>query len=201
MKRKIRVLIVDDSNFMRKMLTDMIISDPDCELIYAAKDGLEALKAIKQLKPDVVTMDIELPEIDGITCVAYIMREFPTPVIVITGFSQYMGEETILAMQYGAVDFIKKPNGCSDSQNMEEMGKELLSKIRLASKVDVRKLKLVVMPEEKKRGESLKMVKPEKTIGISPTNRVVALAGSSGGPGHLALSFRSFQQTFQPGYW
>jgi len=90
--KKIQVLVVDDSMFMRKLLTEMIGSDPECEVIRTASDGVEALKAVEELRPDVVTMDIELPEIDGLTCVAYIMEEFPTPVVVVTGFSEFLGE-------------------------------------------------------------------------------------------------------------
>ncbi len=92
MPKNIRVLIVDDSSFMRKILTEIIDSDPKCKVIKTATDGVDALKAVEELKPDVVTMDIELPEIDGLTCIAYIMEEFPTPIVVVTGFSEFMGE-------------------------------------------------------------------------------------------------------------
>ena len=118
--KKIRVLVVDDSAFMRKFLTDVIESDPDCKVMKTAGDGVEALKAVEELSPDVVTMDIELPEIDGITCVAYIMEEFPTPVIVVTGFSEFLGEETIKALEYGAVGLVRKPKG-PISQSMEKI--------------------------------------------------------------------------------
>ena len=72
-KKKIRILIVDDSAFMRKMLSEMIQSDPECKVIKTAKDGVEALRDVERLRPDVVTLDIDLPERDGITCVAYIL--------------------------------------------------------------------------------------------------------------------------------
>jgi two-component system chemotaxis response regulator CheB len=106
---KIRVLVVDDSTFMRKMLTEVIESDPVCKVIETARDGVQALKAVEELRPDVVTMDIELPKIDGLTCIAYIMEEFPTPIVAVTGFSRFLGEQTIKALEYGAVGFVRKP--------------------------------------------------------------------------------------------
>lgn len=176
MKKKIRVLIVDDSSFMRKMLTDMIESDPECEVIKTASDGLEALKYVEELKPDVVTLDIELPEIDGLTCVIYIMEEFPTPIVVVTGFSEFLGEETIKALEYGAIGLVRKPKG-SIFQNLGKIKQELMHQIKLASQVDVSKLKPVVIKDDRK-----KVRKPE----IKTTNKIVAIASSSGGPRALS---------------
>ncbi len=103
------VLVVDDSAFMRKMLVGTIASEPDLEVVGIARDGVEALNLVEKLKPDVVTLDIELPEIDGIACVAYIMEEFPTPIVIVTGFSEFLGEETIVGLEYGAVGLLRKP--------------------------------------------------------------------------------------------
>jgi two-component system chemotaxis response regulator CheB len=174
--KKIRVLVVDDSAFMRKMLTEVIESDPHCTVIKTASDGVEALKAVEELKPDVVTLDIELPEIDGLTCVAYIMEEFPTPVVVVTGFSRFMGEETIKALQYGAVGLVRKPRGPL-SQSMEKLKQELLLQIKLASRVNKEKLILVTVTEGKEGA-----VKPIPKA----TNKIVAIASSSGGPRALS---------------
>jgi two-component system chemotaxis response regulator CheB len=173
---KIRVLVVDDSAFMRKLLTEVIESDPKCIVIKTARDGVAALKAVEELKPDVVTLDIELPEIDGLTCVAYIMDEFPTPVIVVTGFSKFMGEETIKALQYGAVGLVRKPKGPL-SQSMEKLKQELLSQIKLASRVDKVKLTPVIVSEGKEGA-----VKPIPKA----TSKIVAIASSSGGPRALS---------------
>jgi two-component system chemotaxis response regulator CheB len=176
MKQKIRVLVVDDSAFMRKMLTEVIESDPKFIVIKAAKDGVEALKAVEELKPDVVTLDIELPEIDGLTCVGYIMEEFPTPIVVVTGFSKFMGEETIKALQYGAVGLVRKPKGPL-SQSMEKLKQELLIQIKLASRVDREKLTSVTVSEGKEGA-----VKPI----AKATSKIVVLASSSGGPRALS---------------
>jgi two-component system chemotaxis response regulator CheB len=176
MTKKIRVLVVDDSAFMRKMLTKVIESDPQSKVIKTAKDGLEALKAIEKLRPDVVTLDIELPEIDGLTCLGYIMEKFPTPVVMVTGFSEFLGEETIKALEYGAVGFVRKPKG-SVFRNMKEIEQDLISQIKLASRVDVTKLTPVTIEEAKE-----KVQKPA----AKTTNKIVTIAASTGGPRALS---------------
>ena len=176
MTKKIQVLVVDDSAFMRKMLTKMIESNPECEVIKTAKDGVEALKAIEKLRPDVVTLDIEMPEIDGLTCLGYIMEKFPTPVVMVTGFSEFLGEETIKALEYGAVGFVHKPNG-SVSRNIGEIEQELISQIKLASRVDMTKLTPVIIKEAKEKVQKA----ASKT-----TNKTITIAASTGGPRALS---------------
>ncbi|MEE8381570.1 MAG: chemotaxis-specific protein-glutamate methyltransferase CheB, partial [Thermodesulfobacteriota bacterium] len=176
MADKIRILVVDDSAFMRKLLVEMIESDPEYKVIKTARDGLEALKAVEEFRPDVVTMDVELPEIDGLTCVVYIMKEFPTPVVMVTGFSMFLGEETIQALEYGAVGLVRKPKG-PISQSIGKIKQELISQIKLASQVDARKLTPVTIKETKEKVEKLT---------LKTTNKIVAMASSSGGPRALS---------------
>ncbi len=176
MTKKTRVLVVDDSAFMRKLLTKLIESDPHLQVIRTAGDGAEALKAIEKYRPDVVTLDIELPEIDGLTCLVYIMEQLPTPVVMVTGFSEFLGEETIKALEYGAVGFIRKPKG-PISQNVRQIQQELISQIKLASQVDLKKL----APVNVKRAKT----KVQKPV-VKTTNKIVAIASSSGGPRALS---------------
>ncbi|MCK5097558.1 MAG: chemotaxis-specific protein-glutamate methyltransferase CheB [Desulfobacteraceae bacterium] len=176
MSKKIKVLVVDDSAFMRTLLTDIIDAAPDCKVIKTARNGIEALKAASELKPDVITMDIELPEIDGIACVVYIMEEFPLPVIMVTGFSRFLGEQTIKALEYGAIGLVRKPKG-PISQNMEHFSNELWAQIRLASLVNVKNLQSVSIPEDKNQ---TKKPNPETT------QKIIAIASSSGGPRALS---------------
>ncbi len=175
--KPIRVLVVDDSAFMRMLLTDLIGSDPECTVIGSARDGVEALKAVEGLRPDVVTLDVELPEIDGVTCVAYIMEEFPTPIVMVTGFSEFMGEETIRALEYGAVGLVRKPKGGLHRGNMVKIAAELLSEIKLAARVDTRRLTPVTTKERK---QSVPKPAPRTT------DKIVAIASSSGGPRALS---------------
>lgn len=178
MKKKTRVLVVDDSAFMRKMLTGMIESDPECEVVKTAGDGVEALKAVADLRPDVVTLDIELPEIDGLAVLAYIMEDFPTPVVMVTGFSEFLGEETIKALEYGAVGFVRKPKG-PVPQNMEMIRRDLISQIKVASQVDVSKL---VPLSTTRTGRP----EPQGKKICKAADGIVAVAASSGGPRALS---------------
>ncbi len=172
MPKRIRVLVVDDSAFMRKLLSMAVDSDPACKVIKTAGDGLEALKAVEKLKPDVVTLDIELPEIDGLTVLVYIMQNFPCPVVMVTGFSKFLGIETVKALEYGAAGMVRKPKG-PRPWNIESIKKELVSQIKLAAEIDVRKLMPVAVGKRRQK---------RKTIAPGSTNRVVVIATSSGGP-------------------
>ena len=176
MGKKIRVLVVDDSAFMRKWLCGMISSDPGLEVVGTASDGVKALKSVQKLRPDVVTMDVELPEIDGLTCVAYIMEDFPTPVVMVTGFSKFLGDETIRALEYGAVGIVRKPVKI-DARSMREIREDLLSSIRTASRADVKKLKPVEIRERAEMG---------KKPALGSTNHITVIASSSGGPRALS---------------
>lgn len=172
---KIRVLVVDDSALMRKKVSDMINSDKDCEVIATARNGEEAIKGVLIFKPDVVTLDVQMPMMDGLTCLGYIMSERPTPAIMLSAFTNYGGEVTIKALEYGAVDFVHKPSGVI-SLDIAKVRDELLSKIKIAVKVDLTKLRFIL-------GKKAPSVPKKKPGGL---NKVVAIAGSTGGPRALA---------------
>lgn len=104
----IRVLVVDDSAFMRKALATMLAGDPEIEVAGTARNGEEALELVRQLDPDVVTMDVEMPVMDGITAVRRIMAEAPRPILMVSSLTREGAEETLAAMEAGAVDFIPK---------------------------------------------------------------------------------------------
>jgi two-component system chemotaxis response regulator CheB len=146
-------------------------------VIGTARDGVEALRLVEQLKPDVVTLDVELPEIDGVTCVAYIMKEFPTPIVMVTGFSEFMGEETIRALEYGAVGLVRKPKGGLHQENLARIACELMAEVRLAAQVNMSRLEPIPTREPDQSG-----TKPL----LRTTNKIVAIASSSGGPRALS---------------
>ncbi|MEJ5243930.1 MAG: response regulator, partial [Desulfomicrobiaceae bacterium] len=104
----IRVLVVDDSAFMRKALATMLAGDPEIEVAGTARNGEEALELVRQLDPDVVTMDVEMPVMDGITAVRHIMAQSPRPILMVSSLTREGAEETLAAMDAGAVDFIPK---------------------------------------------------------------------------------------------
>jgi len=105
---QVRVLVVDDSAFMRKAITSMLESDPDVKVVGTAGDGQECLEKTRALKPDIVTLDIEMPRMDGLTSLRHIMKDFPTPVLMLSSVSTEGAEATLDALSLGAVDFIPK---------------------------------------------------------------------------------------------
>lgn len=127
-RHKVRVLIVDDSAFARRTLTKILEHDPRVEVIGTAWDGKEAIKKIAGLSPDVVTMDINMPKMDGIEALDIIMRKMPLPVIVVSSLNQDIIEETLEALEHGAVDFILKPTVLA-SEKLYQIQSELINKV------------------------------------------------------------------------
>ncbi|MCX9083904.1 MAG: chemotaxis response regulator protein-glutamate methylesterase [Candidatus Methanoperedens sp.] len=170
---RIKVLIVDDSAFMRKVISNILSGSPDIEVLGTAKNGQEAIEKITLLRPDVVTMDIEMPVLNGLQALGFIMSECPTRVIMLTGAESDQGDLTMTAFQYGAVDFIQKPSG-NISLDMEKIRDDLIRKITAAARVEVRKLGFI---EEK-------VVKKEKTVYPARTGarKIIIIGSSTGGP-------------------
>lgn len=132
----IRVLIVDDSIFIRKILTDLLSLDTEIEVIGEAKNGQDAVGKVKQLKPDVVTMDVEMPKLNGIEALKIIMEECPVPVIMLSTLTSEGAQSTLTALEYGAVDFVQKPMGVFDL-NSNSNKNEIVNKVKIASKAKI----------------------------------------------------------------
>jgi two-component system, chemotaxis family, protein-glutamate methylesterase/glutaminase len=128
MSEQIRVLVIDDSAFMRKSLTLLIESDPDIKVIGTARDGQDGIDKIRHLKPDIVTLDIEMPRMDGLTALRIIMKECPLPVLMVSSMTTEGAEVTIKGMELGAVDFIPKHLSYV-SLDIVKIKDDLLSKI------------------------------------------------------------------------
>ncbi|CAM3939345.1 chemotaxis response regulator protein-glutamate methylesterase [Paenibacillus alkaliterrae] len=129
-----RVLVVDDSAFMRKIISDLIVQDPQFTIVATAGNGQEAIEAIHVWKPDAVTLDLEMPLMNGIEALQQIMQFNPIPVIMLSGISEDNTRETIKALQFGAFDFIRKPSSTL-SNDIHQVGEVLLEKLRIAVKV------------------------------------------------------------------
>ncbi len=170
---RIKVLVVDDSAFMRKIITEILTTSSEIEVIGRAKNGQEAIEKVTRLRPDVVTMDIEMPVLDGLQALGYIMSECPTRVIMLTAAESKQGDLTMTAFQYGAVDFIQKPSG-SISLDMEKIKDELIRKVLAAAHVDIHKL---IFIEEKR-------IRKERTVPIQKirTKKILIIGSSTGGP-------------------
>lgn len=138
MADKIRVLVVEDSFLMRKIITDIINSDPKLEVVAEARDGKEALEKIFALQPDVVTLDINLPVVDGLQVLTEVMKNQATRVIMLSAYSRSGTSATISALELGAVDFIAKPSG-EISLDLPKLKDEIIVKIKLAARIDLNK--------------------------------------------------------------
>lgn len=172
----IRVLIADDSALMRKLLTKILQSDPDMEVIGAARDGNDVVEKARQLKPDVITMDVNMPGQDGITALQYIVHEKICPVIMVSSLTQEGATTTFEALELGAFDFVAKPGG-TVSSNMDSVSAELLAKIRAAVQSKSRRRKPDNAPISNKP-----LVTPKPSVRSSKPMKVVAMGISTGGP-------------------
>jgi len=125
----IRILVVDDSPFMRKSLQKMLEEAPDLRVVATARDGIDALEKIEEYKPDLVTLDIEMPRMDGLTCLKKIMAQHPMPVLMVSSLTQEGAQATLDALSLGALDFIPKESGFA-SMSILQIQKDLQEKVR-----------------------------------------------------------------------
>lgn len=177
MGRKISVLIVDDSALARQILTDMISQDPELEVAGVAKDGVEAIRLTKRLNPDVVTMDIHMPELDGISALEYIMKSCPRPVVMVSALVKKGAAPTLKSLELGAVDFIAKPNQYPTS--LAEVREDVIKKIKAAAGSRAR--------EVWSRGRGSKAPKSLKVNRASVRGgRMIVIGSSAGGPRALS---------------
>lgn len=185
MTDRIKVLIVDDSALMRKALKEIIITDSDLEVVGTARDGQDAVEKVHDLKPDVITMDINMPVMDGLTSMQYILNDYPeVPVLIISSLTTEGALTTFEAMELGAFDYVAKPSG-TVSSNIHIVGREIIQKIKLAYKSANRKS---IKDRIKRRTEATakKTVPVTKSISKSAgLSKIVVIGISTGGPGTL----------------
>lgn len=182
--RQVRVLIVDDSAFMRKVLTELLSSDPQITVVGTARDGQDGVEKVQQLQPDVVTLDIEMPKLDGYGALREIMARRPTPVVMVSSHTSEGAEATIRALALGAVDFVAKPSG-SISLNMHITRDELVAKVKSAAGATPRfrrtAAEMVPIRREVKAVAAAMSIAAPMDSGIP--RRLVLIGCSTGGPG------------------
>lgn len=176
---RIRVLVVDDSAFMRRVIHNMIEEDPEMEVVGSAKDGLDALQKARELRPDVITLDIEMPAMDGLTALEKLQKQDDYAVIMVSGRTQTGGSATIKALELGAFDFISKPDNVF-SMPSKKMSAELIEKIRMA----YRSRKLGRRPA--KALDSAVSAAGRDTARASELKYLIAIGISTGGPRALS---------------
>jgi two-component system, chemotaxis family, protein-glutamate methylesterase/glutaminase len=134
--KKIRVLVVDDSAFMCKVLQEIINSDPQLEVVGQGRDGRDGVALADSLQPDVITMDINMPHVDGLQATELIMTQHPRPIVIVSSESREGTASTLKALELGAIDFVPKPSSGIDL-DMKSVREELTRKLKLAAKVRV----------------------------------------------------------------
>jgi len=182
----IRLLIVDDSVLMRKLLEGVFLKEGGFD-VRVARDGAEALELLHSFDPQVVTLDVQMPRMDGLACLSRIMLEAPRPVVMISALTEEGAEATLEAMELGAVDFIAKPGG-TFSLAIERLGPILVDKVRAASQARIRKtLRLTERIRHQFRGIADAGRRPEqsragRTRGLVEGPGLVLIGTSTGGP-------------------
>ncbi|MBI4791552.1 MAG: chemotaxis response regulator protein-glutamate methylesterase [Deltaproteobacteria bacterium] len=169
---KIRVLIVDDSAVVRKVFSEELSGQPDMEVVGTAPDPYVARDKIVQLKPDVVTLDIEMPRMDGLTFLRKLMKHYPLPVIIVSSLTKKGGVLALEAMESGAVDVICKPG---EAYSVGEMGVQLADKIRAAAAVRIEDLRRRLLKPERQA-----VLVSRRSLAES-THKVIAIGSSTGG--------------------
>ncbi|MBY0454410.1 MAG: chemotaxis response regulator protein-glutamate methylesterase [Burkholderiaceae bacterium] len=179
MSRKIRVIVVDDSALVRSLLAEIINRQPDMECIGSANDPLIAREMIRELDPDVITLDIEMPRMDGIDFLGRLMRLRPTPVVMISTLTERGAEVTLKSLELGAVDFVAKPRvGLTNGLN--DLADQIVDKIRVAAVSKVRRIQ--------KESASVATTNANQTVGSSvsllgrvSTEKLIFIGASTGG--------------------
>jgi len=178
---KLRILVVDDSAFNRRSIAEILSSDPEVEVVGKAGDGDEALRLVTLLKPDAVTLDLEMPRMDGFTFLRILMSVNPIPVIIVSSYSQK--ENVFKALDLGALDFIAKPDRFADSE-LNRIRAELLQKVRVAKNMRPGALAA-------RRTPDAVPVRPATATrsGTTAPRNYIAIASSTGGPTALMEAF------------
>jgi two-component system chemotaxis response regulator CheB len=208
---KIRVLIADDSAFMRKVLHSILLADHGFDIVGEARDGREAVTQAEALRPDVITMDINMPHVDGLQATEQIMSTNPRPIVIVSSESREGAEITLKALELGAIEFVAKPSSGIDL-DMSSVRDELVRKLRVASKVRV-----VRTASKTKLAQEIAASAPRTEPGMEPGSRqeaaktnglpglptrsnqkfpLIVIAASTGGPATLMKFVPSFPKEF-----
>lgn len=198
---KIKVLVVDDALLMRKVVADILNADPKIEVIGEATNGKMALEKVRQLKPDVLTLDVEMPVMDGIDCLKQLMKENPTPVIMVSSVTYEGGVRTLRALDAGAFDFVQKPMAQS-SNSLHQVAEAIVSKVKAAvNSKYIRRFQKKEAPQKIEVADS-KM----SSFGMPPKlakvrsfhDYVIAVGISTGGPPCVSKIFEVLPQNAPP---
>jgi two-component system, chemotaxis family, protein-glutamate methylesterase/glutaminase len=203
-EKRIRVLVVDDSAFMRKVVLGIVSADPDMQVIGEAGDGREAVAMAESLHPDVISMDINMPHLDGLGATEIIMSQNPRPIVIVSSESQEGARGTLRALQLGAVDFVSKPTSAINL-DMNSVRDELTRKLRTAAKVHV--VRTATRPKTAQAVAILEAARTVEKVAAPSVSQateapsgerypLVILAASTGGPAALMQMVPSLRKDF-----
>jgi two-component system chemotaxis response regulator CheB len=176
-RNRIKVLIIDDSALVRTMLTKILTTDPAIEVVGTAPDAFVAREKIKLLNPDVLTLDVEMPRMDGLQFLRNLMRLRPMPVVMCSSLTQRGADVTLAALELGAIDFVAKPK-VDLAHGLEEYADELINKVHVASVARVRPMGSRPMPT---MGSSGIVRRPAADLRYRTTDQLIAIGASTGG--------------------
>jgi two-component system, chemotaxis family, protein-glutamate methylesterase/glutaminase len=185
----IRILIVDDSALVRQTLTAIFSREPGFVVVGAARDPFEAREKIKALAPDVLTLDVEMPRMDGITFLKNLMRLRPMPVVMVSSLTEQGADASLEALEIGAVDFVTKPR-IGTAEGLEELAHEICGKVRAAARARL----------EAKQGAAARPAPRSKRQNnpLATTDRIIAIGASTGGTEAIATILASFPPDAPP---
>lgn len=213
----IRVVVIDDSAFMRKVIGDLLEQDPGIQVVAKGRNGSEAMGLIKKWSPDVVTLDVEMPVMNGLEALETIMKEAPLPVVMLSSLTKQGANETIRALEIGAVDFIPKPSGAI-SLDLPTIGTEIIQKVKAAAHIKMsrllqmeEKMKSIrsnwvgasksplfyAAAEKKAMNETRKEERPDRSLRKGKIENLIAVGTSTGGPKALQVLLKGLPRNFK----
>jgi len=191
MSKRLRVLVIDDSSFNRRTISDILSSHPDIEVVDTAADGEQGLKRATELHPDLITLDLEMPRMDGFTFLRLLMSQMPTPVIVVS--SHNLKQEVFQALEFGALDFIAKPSHFFNADE-SPLRTELLDKA-----LAVRNLEIIPLSKRAKTRADSMTTEVAPVVELAPRvqtlKRLVCIGASTGGPPALQALFKAMRSS------
>ncbi len=179
-KKKIRVLVVDDSAVVRQTIIDILNSDPDIEVMASAADPIIAVQRMKEEVPDVITLDVEMPRMDGITFLQKIMSQHPVPVVICSSLVEENSGTALKALEYGAVEIIQKPR-LGTKQFLEESRIRICDAVKAAAQARLRRTSARTHVVEPKLTADAMMPKPKTNAMVETTEKVIVVGASTGG--------------------
>ncbi|MDH5673740.1 MAG: chemotaxis response regulator protein-glutamate methylesterase [Myxococcales bacterium] len=177
----IRVLVVDDSALVRRLLEEILNADPEITVVGTARDPYDAREKTKRLSPDVLTLDVEMPRMDGLTFLSNLMRLRPTPVLMISSLTERGADVTLTALELGAIDFVAKPR-LDVSQGLTDLAEEIVTKVKVAARSNFSRARVRQLPGDSAAAERVKQLATQgRSDFLRTTDRVVAIGASTGG--------------------